>query len=775
MANLPKINPETDKMGITCGSMFHSQKLLLEKISSIKILETITKDDLEKISRAAVERNMEKGSYLMHEGEDGAELFFILKGRCVVQSKLSGRIVTIEEGGYCGEQALLYKCKRTASVVCETDVVCLVLDKTTFQAVLGKDSYENLFRKFSYTQRKAVIAHTVECSKASIERQFAPKHINTPEILKWLYQCVSASVIFEGLSVKKSLHILNHMERREIATDTAIITQGEIGYDFFVVESGKFSITVNNVEVDVVSRGSCCGELALIYNSRRSATVRSLTESVVWVVHNLVFRKQVQLMNLSSYQAKINKLESMSTFGKLGTEMLKEILDKSQEITLSRNKIIVKKGDVGLYFYMILNGSAKYRVADNNYGDLTLQYFGELALLNTTQRRTADVISKTTITLIKLHINDFKKILGSQRKEFLRNAQIEYKTMKEAKRLEAIIMSETEKSLKARKTESRKICELKDLVHEVVLGKGAFGFVTLVKDPKTNKQYALKAICKHRITRIDQQKIILREKLIMNRMCHPRLVSLYRTYQNGSHVFYLLDACPGGELFAIFKSVRLFSESTTRFYAGCVIEAFDYMHKCNIVYRDLKPENLVLETNGYIKLTDFGFAKYVTAKTYTLCGTPDYLAPEIVLGKGHSISCDWWSFGVFIYEMLSSVSPFYSNDPLLMYRNIVRVKYKIPSYFSKEVSRLIYSLFRRADGKRLGSYGTDQLYSHEWFKGFKWEELKNNTMVPPMIGVNSPVCSATQYLTKECSEVNFHYDHEDNLSPISLELLDDAF
>jgi len=178
---------------------------------------------------------------------------------------------------------------------------------------------------------------------------------------------------------------------------------------------------------------------------------------------------------------------------------------------------------------------------------------------------------------------------------------------------------------------------------------------------------------------------------------------------------------------------RYFTEKTARFYASCVVEGFAYMHSKNIIYRDLKPENLVLTDTGYLKITDFGFAKVVPDKTYTLCGTPDYLAPEIVTGQGHGKGVDWWTLGVFIYEMLGSVAPFYSSDPLVMYRSIVRGKYKTPKYFSDEVSDIVRRLLSRQATKRLGviNGGVSLVRKHPWFLTFAWDKLRNQTLPAP--------------------------------------------
>merc|ERR1712183_745611 len=188
----------------------------------------------------------------------------------------------------------------------------------------------------------------------------------------------------------------------------------------------------------------------------------------------------------------------------------------------------------------------------------------------------------------------------------------------------------------------------------------------------------------------------------MLKMNNEFLVNLRGTFKDALRVYFLLDVCLGGELFTILRNRRYFDEATSRFYAACVVEAFAYMHSLSIVYRDLKPENLVLDSRGFLKIADFGFAKEISGKTHTLCGTPDYLAPEIVTGKGHGFGVDWWTLGILIYEMLASFPPFYDKDQLSTYRKIINGKVRFPKYISPEAKDLICRLLTLRQTKRLG-------------------------------------------------------------------------
>jgi len=227
-------------------------------------------------------------------------------------------------------------------------------------------------------------------------------------------------------------------------------------------------------------------------------------------------------------------------------------------------------------------------------------------------------------------------------------------------------------------------------------------------------------------------------KRISCKLNNPFLVNLKTTYMNDKHVYLLLEVCLGGELFNLLRDMNYFKEPVARFYTACVVEGFAYMHSKNIIYRDLKPENLVLDAKGYLKITDFGFAKEITDRTYTFCGTPDYLAPEVIGGKGQSFGVDWWTLGILLFEMLSSTPPFVDNDVTQTYKKILKSHVKFPRFFSKNAKTLILQLLRKKATRRLGVVkgGATRIREHPFFTeapDWSWESLQDQTMEPPII------------------------------------------
>jgi protein kinase X len=209
------------------------------------------------------------------------------------------------------------------------------------------------------------------------------------------------------------------------------------------------------------------------------------------------------------------------------------------------------------------------------------------------------------------------------------------------------------------------------------LGEGTFGRVRLARHKKVSDvPVAIKILKKKAAVEMKQVQHLKNEKAILESVQHPGIIQLFSTFQDSSHVFMILAYISGGEMFKYLRDEGQFSVPRTRIYAAEIFLALEYLHRNNIIYRDLKPENLLITQSGHMIVTDFGFAKVLKpgTRTYTTCGTPDYLAPEIIRSKGHGKPVDWWAFGVLVYEMATGFPPFYHDSVIEIYKMIIKGK-----------------------------------------------------------------------------------------------------
>lgn len=261
-------------------------------------------------------------------------------------------------------------------------------------------------------------------------------------------------------------------------------------------------------------------------------------------------------------------------------------------------------------------------------------------------------------------------------------------------------------------------------------GTGTFGRVLLVRlksaTPGSQHIFAMKVLRKVEIVRLRQVEHVNAERYILSRVRHPFVVDLFATFQDSLNIYMLMSYVPGGELFTHLRRAQKFTPDVTRFYLANIILALKYLHSFNIIYRDLKPENLLLDSRGYLRLTDFGFAKIVDDRTWTLCGTPEYLAPEIIQSEGHGKAADWWACGILCYEMLVGYPPFFHETAYGIYEKILRGVIHWPHSMDRLSKELIKAFLHPDRTKRLGNMigGPQDVLDHPWFRGVDWDALE---------------------------------------------------
>lgn len=268
------------------------------------------------------------------------------------------------------------------------------------------------------------------------------------------------------------------------------------------------------------------------------------------------------------------------------------------------------------------------------------------------------------------------------------------------------------------------------------LGTGSFGRVHLVQSKHNQRFYAVKVLKKNQVVKMKQVEHTNDERRMLQEVKHPFLITLWGTFQDAKNIYMVMDFVEGGELFSLLRKTQRFPNPVAKFYAAEVTLALEYLHSKQIIYRDLKPENLLLDRHGHLKITDFGFAKKVPDITWTLCGTPDYLAPEVVSSKGYNKSVDWWSLGILIFEMLCGYTPFWDGgSPMKIYENILKGKVKYPPYIHPDAQDLLQRLITSDLTKRLGNLhgGSEDVKNHSWFAEVTWERLAKKDIDAPYV------------------------------------------
>lgn len=508
-------------------------------------------------------------------------------------------------------------------------------------------------------------------------------------------------------------------------------------------KEGRVEVSREGKYLSSLSGAKVLGELAILYNCQRTATITAVTDCKLWAIERQCFQTIMMRTGLIKQTEYTDFLKSVPIFKDLPEDTLIKISDVLEECYYRKGDYIIRQGARGDTFFIISKGQVKVTIRPEDSFEETFirtlgkgDFFGEKALQGD-DLRTANIIcdSAEGVTCLVIDRETFIQLISNL--DEVKNRYSDESTIE-----------------RRRINEEFREVQLADLRVITTLGVGGFGRVELVqiKDDST-RSYALKQMKKSQIVETRQQQHIMSEKEIMAEANSDFIVKLFKTFKDRKYLYMLMESCLGGELWTILRDRGHFDDSTTRFYTACVVEAFDYLHSRNIIYRDLKPENLLLDVTGYVKLVDFGFAKKLQSgrhfKTWTFCGTPEYVAPEVILNRGHDISADYWSLGVLMFELLTGTPPFTGPDPMRTYNIILKGidAIEFPRNITRNATALIKKLCRDNPSERLGYQrgGIQEIQKHKWFDGFYWEGLRNKTLTPPIMPTVKSVIDTSNF------------------------------
>ena len=440
---------------------------------------------------------------------------------------------------------------------------------------------------------------------------------------------------------------------------------------------------------------------------------------------------QIKTPKIISFLEHLNYMQKTEMFRNTSINKLIQICSLMTKEKFDPNEFIFKKGDSADKFYVIKKGAVivwrdEKRIRELEKGNC----FGELALLSN-EPRSASIQAKDYCTLYVLEKNDFIKSIDKKLLEYL-NAKMSL--------LDDFNMS------------------LNDFYFCKNLGQGKFGEVSLVHNNK--HFYAIKCVDRKEAEKQKHLiKYFLEERRVLLELDHPFIMKLIRTFKTKENIFYLLNFINGkglGKYLESKKEKSFRSKEETRFYISFLFVILDYLNSKGIAHRDLKPENIMIDTNGYLKLIDFGTAKRIKDFTSTIIGTAYYISPEILVGKGYSYSCDYWSIGIITFEIYYNYYPFgnEANDPMEVYREVLKKDLSLPYNGDPSVNSFIKAVLNKKVSKRLSSL--EAAKKHSFFKGFNWNDLIDLQMKPPYIPESIEIkpfedytIKYTEYLKKE--------------------------
>jgi len=686
-------------------------------LESVDIFKVLTETQKKKVCEVMQISMYAAGVIVVSQGESGNCLYFVKSGilRVSITEENGGEktVRKLTNGAYFGERSLLYQEPRSATVTAETAAVCVSIGVRELELVFGVDDHQGA----SVTSMHALLFRSLmEISLRDANSRVFSAFTATKEAVSNLLK----QAVIREFAIDTVIH---EASDRPItpgtptspipASDDELSKKRLAGVRFFIVLEGAV-----NIDGDDFGRGQIFGEQYVMDKSLKfNHTVTTLSKDGAKTCRLALFGAEAlafgDFENRIDYATKLQVLRNVTVFRALSDQQQDLLAQAFTALPIfDVGHEVITQNEFGNTFYIIKKGEVKaekdgkiLRTMGKN------DYFGERALLYDEPRSASVTVTAAKTELWCIDKTVFLQIIQGPMLEHL-----EYRI-----RLQNTTM------------------ELEDLKSVRVVGRGTFGTVKLVTHKVTKTRYAMKCVRKQAVVELRQEDNIKMEREILGENDHPFIIHLVRTFKDDRFLYFLTELVTGGELYDAIRRLGILSEAHSQFYFASMGLAIDYLHERTIVYRDLKPENVLLDHQGYIKLIDFGCARKLGGeKSYTLVGTPHYMAPEVILGKGYSHSADIWSLGVCLYEFICGPLPF-GNDAdqqLAVFKDILTGKLAFPNYVtSRTAMDLMKRLLSRLPENRIGCSlaGFTEIRKCRYFQNFSWDKLQGRELTPPLV------------------------------------------
>jgi len=641
--------------------------------SSIRIFQQLTDAQRESLLTVVNTHRFKAGHKIVNEGDPG-EVLYVIKEGVVLCTQNGQELRRMEKGEFFGELALLHGGTRTATVTAiEGDAVCLFIGRQDLRIVLG-----NHLQQIIYVNTMRIALERSQFLRRLTKEQ-RDKLIQVMNVASYRSGQIVASA--DSRTGSKLWIVLKGTLRYSSARDITAEIYTCIGDDALSKPQGGelgSDIICSSEEADVADMSREQLE-ACIGGQFQDATV-----------HNEILKmlKQVQMLRGLSMDSMLRLINALQ---------VKEFQDGEE---------IVRQNNPGDSLYIIKTGKVDvYKDGAYVRSIMKYDYFGERsALFN--DFRSATVVANHGVTCWMLQKDDFLNILDESVRILMK------------KRIEL---------------QNDRI-KLSELMLVNFLSRSGFGSLFLAKSNENGTFYSLKCVHRKKISMWGIEDQLALERKILLQLDHCMIIKLVKTFKDSERLYFLLEYVRGIEMFELLKKRNAFSDTDAKFYTACVIAILEHLHERDIIHRDINPENLLIDEEGYVKLVDFSKAKVVPSRTFSIVGSPHYMAPEVITGKGYGAAADLWSLGIMIYEFFCGGVPFgeEEEEPIIIYEKILEHRVVYPAYFEAgfPARPLVEQLLSKNPAMRLGS-SFENLKNHPWFEGFEWDRLMSREMQPP--------------------------------------------
>ena len=611
-----------------------------------------------------------KGQYICREGEFGNSLYIIKDGE-VECLKGENVIRILKKGDNFGQKALLEGDVRSLDVRAKTDCKIYSISSEFF-----KNQYGDNFKQVLY--------------------------------FNFITISFNNSKVFKKINSKIIAKSFQHFKFRSLKNNEVVYPKGQkICEKLCVVLEGNIvDKKINKVEAQ---RYEILFENKLSENSD-DIFKNNLVAEPDCILAEIDFNKFKETVggDLNEAQTKSNQLasfEHVPMFRILSDDKIEFLQNNLKVEKFANGKKIITQGEVGDKLFIIKKGRVDFFVNSRYIRSLNDgEEFGEKSLILSNEKRSATAIANGEVTCYTLTAEIFKSILEPNLYEYFTNK---------------IFLEDN-------------TIELKDLDNVKELGSGNFGSVNLVRNRKNKFLYAIKALNLEQVKLENLEECVEVERDVLLKIDHPFIMKMVKYLKNDMYIFFINEYIKGKELWEVIRDIGLLNKEQTQYYGGSILLAIDYLHKQKIIYRDIKPENVMVSIKGYIKIIDFGTVKEIKDRTSTIIGTSHYMAPEITKGEGYSFQVDIWSIAICMYEFFCGKLPFGEDydDPMDIYRAVSQEELTFPSFVKDEkFIQLMNKMLRKNPTNRLWKF--KQIKEDPYFKDFDWNKLISLSYQPP--------------------------------------------